>query len=127
VVLRLVLHYVKSVFFDSQVTVAVLSKRAGSIFATTGLPPVNITQSEAGEILTRRADRRRQEFRQPDCRIHRMMAHGILQPGVRVRRIWSSYGSRNDELKPDAWKGIQHHELGQGRSRSEQLHEDVAA
>ena len=100
-----VLHYVKSFFFDSQVTVAVLSNAPGSIFSATGLPPVNITQSEAGEILTAAQTVGVRNFVNQIAGSTRMMAHGILQPGVRGSPNLDFIRFQNDELKPDSWKG----------------------
>ena len=97
-----VFHYINSFFFDSQVTVAVLSNAPGSIFSGTGLPPRNITESEAGEILTAGQTAGVRNFINQIAGSTRMLAHGILQPGVGNLDFIQF---QSDELKPDSWKG----------------------
>ena len=117
-----VLHYVKSFFFGGGP-----EQRAGV--------HLRRHRTAAGEHYTvrswrdshSRADRRRQEFRQPDCRIH--PNDGARHPSARRQGFAESGLHTVPERRAETRlvEGIQHHELGQGRSRSEQRHEDVAA
>jgi hypothetical protein len=100
-----VIHYIKSFFFDSQTTVAVLSNANASIVDSgtpSARPPKNIAESKANEILTAEQTVGVRNFVNKIAESTRLLAHGQLYPGV-GNLEYMQY--QIDALKPDSWKG----------------------
>jgi predicted TIM-barrel fold metal-dependent hydrolase len=100
-----VINYIESFFLQSQTTVAILSNAPGSIFAPPGeapRPPRNIAESEAGEILTAAQTAGVRDFVNAIAGSTRMLAHGILRPGVGNLEFMQF---QIDSYRPDSWKG----------------------
>jgi len=100
-----VIHYIESFYLQSQTTVSILSNAPGSIFAPPGQParpPRNIAESEAGEILTAAQTAGVRDFVNSIAGSTRMLAHGILMPGVGNLDFMQF---QIDNNHPDSWKG----------------------
>jgi hypothetical protein len=100
-----VVQFVKDMFFDSQMTVGVLSNVPGSIFRPEGepaRPPRNVGEATPGELLTAEQTVAVRNFVNEVSGSQRLLAHAIFYPGV---------GSLDylrfeaEEYKPDSWKG----------------------
>jgi hypothetical protein len=100
-----VVQFIKDMYFDSQMTVGVLSNAPGSIFTPPGeqpRPPKNIGESLAAEILTAEQTVAVRDFVNGISGSQRLMAHGIFYPGP-----GNAYYLEHEaqEFKPDSWKG----------------------
>jgi len=103
-----VLHYIRSFYFDSQVTVAVLSNAPGFIFAPPGetpRPARNVAESEFGEILTAGQTAGVRDFVNRIAGSTRLLAHGIMMPGVVGSPNLDFMQFQIDTYHPDSWKG----------------------
>jgi len=100
-----VVAFIKDMFFDSQMTVGVLSNAPGSIFSPPGeapRPPKNIGESLTAEILTAEQTVAVRDFVNQVSGSQRLLAHAIFYPG-----IGNTYYLEHEaaEFKPDSWKG----------------------
>jgi hypothetical protein len=100
-----VVQFIKDMYFDSQMTVGVLSNAPGSIFTPPGeqpRPPKNIGESLAAEILTAEQTVAVRDFVNGISGSQRLMAHGIFYPGSGN----AYYLEHESEMfMPDSWKG----------------------
>jgi hypothetical protein len=100
-----VVQFIKDMYFDSQMTVGVLSNAPGSIFTPPGeqpRPPKNIGESLAAEILTAEQTVAVRDFVNGISGSQRLMAHGIFYPGPGN----AYYLEHESEMfMPDSWKG----------------------
>jgi len=100
-----VVQFIKDMYFDSQMTVGVLSNAPGSIFAPPGevpRPPKNIGESLTAEILTAEQTVAVRDFVNNISGSQRLMAHSIFYPGS-GNAYYLEHES--EEFKPDSWKG----------------------
>src|SRR6267142_339311 len=100
-----VVQFIKDMYFDSQMTVGVLSNAPGSIFSPPGeapRPPKNIGESLTAEILTAEQTVAVRDFANNISGSQRLMAHGIFYPGS-GNTYYLEHES--EEYKPDSWKG----------------------
>jgi hypothetical protein len=100
-----VVQFIKDMFFDSQMTVGLLSNAPGSVFTPPGeqpRPPKNIGESLTAEILTAEQTVAVRDFVNNISGSQRLMAHGIFYPGP-----GNTYYLEHEaeEYKPDSWKG----------------------
>jgi uncharacterized protein len=103
-------QFIKDVYLDSQVTVGVLSNNNSAAVPDSDgpRPPRNITESEAGQLLTAQQTVAVRDFVNHIAGSTRMLAHGQLYPGVGNQHD-PAYGDftqwQIDNLHPDSWKG----------------------
>jgi len=100
-----VVQFIKDMYFDSQMTVGVLSNAPGSIFTPPGgtpRPPKNIGESLPGEILTAEQTVAVRDFVNEVAGSQRLLAHAIFYPGV-GNLDYIRYEA--EEFQPDSWKG----------------------
>ena len=99
-------NYVKSMFLDSQVTVAILSNVTPGTIQLPGesapRPPKNVSDSLAGAILTAEQTVAVRDFVNRVAGSPRLLAHGLLFPGVGNRDYMQF---QIDNYRPDSWKG----------------------
>ena len=98
-------NFVKEVFFDSQVTVALLSNNTLGVFppgAPNAQPPMNVTQSQIAAGLTAQQTAATRDFVNKLAGSRRMLAHGQLYPGTANLDFMELQIEQN---KPDSWKG----------------------
>jgi uncharacterized protein len=98
------LSFVKSLFFDSQMTVGLLSNISGFLpVFVTGVPePTNVNDARSIEVLTADQTAGVRDFVNKLAGSQRLYAHGLLYPGTanlfEIQR-------QIDHNKPDSWKG----------------------
>jgi hypothetical protein len=100
-----VTQFIKDVFLDSQVTVAMLTGVPATVAVPTptgSRPPRNITEAIAGEILTVEQAVAARDFINTVSGSQRAFAHGRLYPGV-GNLDYIHYQAQ--KVLPDCWKG----------------------
>ena len=101
-----VVNYIKNMFLDSQVTVAILSNVTPGTIQLPGeaapRPPKTVPDSLAGAILTAEQTVAVRDFVNRLAGSPRLLAHGLLFPGVGNRDYMQF---QIDHYKPDSWKG----------------------
>jgi hypothetical protein len=98
-------RFVQDVFFDSQVTVGLLSAATLGVFPPgdpNGRPPVNYTESQQVVNLTARQTAAVRNFVNRISGSLRLLAHGQLYPGVPNLEFMERQIAENH---PDSWKG----------------------
>ena len=99
-------NYIKNMFLDSQVTVAILSNVTPGTIQLPGeatpRPPKSIPDSMAGAILTAEQTVAVRDLVNRISGSPRLLAHGLLFPGVGNRDYMQF---QIDNYKPDSWKG----------------------
>jgi hypothetical protein len=104
-------QFMKDVYLDSQVTIGVLSNNTAAAVPGIGgsRAPKNITESQAGELLTSAQTVAVRDWVNQIAGSLRMLAHGQLYPGPRgyvdpvYQQDYQAWQIEN--LKPDSWKG----------------------
>jgi hypothetical protein len=95
----------RDVYFDSQVTVGLLSNVTASLFNpgdAPARPPKNISESLRGEILTAGQTAAVRNFVNRIAGSNRLLAHGLMYTGV-GNTDYIQF--QIDEYHPDSWKG----------------------
>jgi uncharacterized protein len=98
------LSFIKSLYFDSQMTVGMLSNISGFLpVFVTGVPePKNVNDARSIEVLTADQTAGVRDFVNQLAGSQRLYAHGLLYPGTanlfEIQR-------QIDHNKPDSWKG----------------------
>ena len=99
-------NYIKNMFLDSQVTVAILSNVTPGTIQLPGeatpRPPKTISDSLAGAILTAEQTVAVRDFVNRIAGSPRLLGHGLLFPGV-GNRDYMQFQIEN--YRPDSWKG----------------------
>ena len=98
-------RFIQDVYFDSQVTVGLLSAATLGVFPPgdpKGRPPVNYTESQQVVNLTARQTAAIRNFVNRISGSQRMLAHGQLYPGVPNLEFMERQIQENH---PDSWKG----------------------
>jgi hypothetical protein len=97
-------QYIKDVYLDSQVTVAIMTNNnSAAIPDTSGSrPPRSVQESEAFEILTAEQTMATRDWVNKLAGSTRMLGHGQLYTGV--GNLWF-IEEQIERLKPDSWKG----------------------
>jgi len=97
-------NFIKSLFFDSQMTVGLLSNITGFLpVFVEGIPPRNVQESRDNfEILTADQTVGVRNFVNKLAGSQRLLAHGLLYPGTANLEEIKRQIENN---KPDAWKG----------------------
>jgi hypothetical protein len=100
-----ILQWMQDVYFDSQVTVGLLSNVTASLFNpgdAPARPPKNISESLRGEILTAGQTAAVRNFVNRIAGSKRLLAHGLMYTGV-GNTDYIQF--QIDEYQPDSWKG----------------------
>ena len=100
-----IIQYIKDIYFDSQVTVGLLSNVTGFIpgIVPPPFPPIrNVEESRAFEILTAAQTAAARDFINQIAGSQRALAHGLLYVGT-DNLDYIQY--QIDHHKPDSWKG----------------------
>jgi len=97
-------QYMKDVYLDSQVTVAMMTNNNSAAIPGAGgsRPPKNVDESEAFEILTAEQTMATRDWVNQLAGSKRMLGHGQLYTGV--GNLWF-IEEQIERLKPDSWKG----------------------
>jgi len=97
-------QYMKDVYLDSQVTVAIMTNNNSAAIPGAGgnRPPKNVEESEAFEILTAEQTMATRDWVNQLAGSKRMLGHGQLYTGV--GNLWF-IEEQIERLKPDSWKG----------------------
>jgi len=99
-------QFIKDIYFDSQVTVGVLSNVTPGTVTLPGepapRPPKNIPESLAGSILTTEQTVGVRNFVNRIAGSTRLLAHGLFYPGT-ANLEYMQY--QIDNYEPDSWKG----------------------
>ena len=99
-------QYIKSFFFDSQVTVSILSNANNAVIRNpgdpVGRPPKNVAESLANESLTGQQTAGVRDFVNRIAGSTRMLGHGQLYPGIGNLDFMQE---QIDSFHPDSWKG----------------------
>jgi hypothetical protein len=98
-------HFVKEVFLDSQISIGLLSNVTTStvvVGAEPRRPPRNAKEAALGEILTAGQTAAARDFVNQVSGSTRMLAHGLLYVG-KGNLDWIQ--QQTDEHQPDSWKG----------------------
>src|SRR5688572_813233 len=97
-------QYMKDVYLDSQVTVAIMTNNNSAAIPDTGgsRPPRSVQESEAFEILTAEQTMATRDWVNQLAGSTRMLGHGQLYTGV--GNLWF-IEEQIERLKPDCWKG----------------------
>ncbi|HYY60551.1 MAG TPA: amidohydrolase family protein [Burkholderiales bacterium] len=97
-------QYMKDVYLDSQVTVAIMTNNNSAAIPGAGgsRPPKNVAESEAFEILTAEQTMATRDWVNQLAGSKRMLGHGQLYTGV--GNLWF-IEEQIERLKPDSWKG----------------------
>jgi len=97
-------QYMKDVYLDSQVTVAIMTNNNSAAIPGAGgsRPPKNVQESEAFEILTAEQTMATRDWVNELSGSTRMLGHGQLYTGVGNLYFIEEQIER---LKPDSWKG----------------------
>jgi predicted TIM-barrel fold metal-dependent hydrolase len=101
----LITQFVKDVYLDSQVNVALLSNVTASVINLDNQPrraPRNAQEALSGEILTAAQTAAARNFVNSISGSTRMLAHGLLYVG---KGNLEYIKQQIDENKPDSWKG----------------------
>jgi len=98
--------YIQGFYFDSQVTVAILSNANIAVIrdpgSTVPRPPRNVSESLASEILTGEQTAAVRDFVNQIAGSTRLLAHGQLYTGVGNLDYMQF---QVDNFRPDSWKG----------------------
>src|SRR2546422_901340 len=99
-------EYIRGFFFDSQVTVAILSNANIAVLRDPGSPttrpPRNVAESLANESLTGEQTAGVRDFVNQISGSTRMLGHGQLYPGIGNLDFMQF---QIDSFHPDSWKG----------------------
>jgi predicted TIM-barrel fold metal-dependent hydrolase len=97
-------QYMKDVYLDSQVTVAIMTNNNSAAIPDTGgsRPPRSVAESERFEILTAEQTMATRDWVNQLAGSTRMLGHGQLYTGV--GNLWF-IEEQIERLKPDSWKG----------------------
>lgn len=97
-------QYMKDVYLDSQVTVAIMTNNNSAAIPDSGgnRAPRNVDESEAFEILTAEQTMATRDWVNQLAGSRRMLGHGQLYTGV--GNLWF-IEEQIERLKPDSWKG----------------------
>jgi uncharacterized protein len=97
-------QYMKDVYLDSQVTVAIMTNNNSAAIPDAGgsRPPKTVAESEAFEILTAEQTMATRDWVNQLAGSKRMLGHGQLYTGV--GNLWF-IEEQIERLKPDSWKG----------------------
>jgi uncharacterized protein len=97
-------QYMKDVYLDSQVTVAIMTNNNSAAIPDAGAsrPPKNVDESEAFEILTAEQTMATRDWVNKLAGSTRMLGHGQLYTGI--GNLWF-IEEQIERLKPDSWKG----------------------
>lgn len=97
-------QYMKDVYLDSQVTVAIMTNNNSAAIPDQGAtrPPKSVQESEAFEILTAEQTMATRDWVNKLAGSTRMLGHGQLYTGV--GNLWF-IEEQIERLKPDSWKG----------------------
>ena len=97
-------QYMKDVYLDSQVTVAMMTNNNSAAIPGAGgsRPPKNVAESEAFEILTAEQTMATRDWVNQLAGSRRMFGHGQLYTGI--GNLWF-IEEQIERLKPDSWKG----------------------
>jgi uncharacterized protein len=97
-------QYMKDVYFDSQVTVAIMTNNNSAAIPDGGSsrPPRSVEESEAFEILTAEQTMATRDWVNQVAGSKRMLGHGQLYTGI--GNLWY-IEKQIEEMKPDCWKG----------------------
>jgi len=97
-------QYMKDVYLDSQVTVAIMTNNNSAAIPGAGgsRPPKNVAESEANEILTAEQTMATRDWVNQISGSKRMLGHGQLYTGK--GNLWF-IAEQIERLKPDSWKG----------------------
>src|SRR5436190_5216226 len=101
----LITQFIKDVYLDSQVNVALLSNVTASVINLDNQPrraPLNVQEALSGEILTAAQTAAARNFVNQISGSTRMLAHGLLYVG---KGNLNYIQQQIDENKPDSWKG----------------------
>jgi predicted TIM-barrel fold metal-dependent hydrolase len=101
----LITQFIKDVYLDSQVNVALLSNVTASVVNLDNQPrrpPRNVQEALSGEILTAAQTSAARNFVNEISGSTRMLAHGLLYVG---KGNLDYIQQQVDENKPDSWKG----------------------
>src|SRR5262245_11836101 len=98
-----IVNFIKSLYFDSQVTVGLLSNITGFLpVFVEGIPPTSVADSFHFEVLTADQTAGVRDFVNHIAGSQRLLAHGLLYVGdanlVEIER-------QIERNKPDSWKG----------------------
>ena len=97
-------QYMKDVYLDSQVTVAIMTNNNSAAIPDAGgsRPPRSVQESEAFEILTAEQTMATRDWVNQLAGSTRMLGHGQLYTGV--GNLWF-IEEQIERLRPDSWKG----------------------
>jgi hypothetical protein len=97
-------QYMKDVYLDSQVTVAIMTNNNSAAIPDAGgsRPPRNVEESEAFEILTAEQTMATRDWVNKIAGSTRMLGHGQLYTGK--YNLWY-IEKQIEEMRPDSWKG----------------------
>ena len=97
-------QYMKDVYLDSQVTVAIMTNNNSAAIPGEGgsRPPRNVEESEAFEILTAEQTMATRDWVNKIAGSTRMLGHGQLYTGV--GNLWY-IEKQIEQYRPDSWKG----------------------
>ena len=97
-------QYVKDVYLDSQVAVAIMTNNNSAAIPDAGgnRAPRSVEESESAEILTAKQTMATRDWVNQLAGSKRMLGHGQLYTGV--GNLWF-IEEQIEELKPDSWKG----------------------
>jgi predicted TIM-barrel fold metal-dependent hydrolase len=101
----LITQFIKDVYLDSQVNIALLSNVTASVINLDNQPrrpPRNVQEALSGEILTAAQTAAARNFVNEISGSTRMLAHGLLYVG---KGNLEYIQQQNEENKPDSWKG----------------------
>jgi len=101
----LITQFIKDVYLDSQVNIALLSNVTASVINLNNQPrrpPRNVREALSGEILTAAQTAAARNFVNEISGSTRMLAHGLLYVG---KGNLEYIQQQTDENKPDSWKG----------------------
>jgi len=101
----LITQFIKDVYLDSQVNIALLSNVTASVINLNNeppRPPRNVKEAMSGEVLTAAQTAAARNFVNEISGSTRMLAHGLLYVG---RGNLEYIQQQVDEHKPDSWKG----------------------
>jgi hypothetical protein len=100
-----IVQFIKSIYFDSQVTVGLISNVTAFVALGPGGVPFiarNVTEARTGEVLTAAQTAAGRDFINELAGSRRAMAHGLLYVG-KGNLDYIQY--QVDHHRPDAWKG----------------------
>jgi len=101
----LITQFIKDVYLDSQVNIALLSNVTASVINLDNQPrrpPRNVQEALSGEILTAAQTAAARNFVNEISGSTRMLAHGLLYVG---KGNLEYIQQQIDQNKPDSWKG----------------------